>query len=85
MEDEPVLHVRCQRCHFAGMTQTGIMPNTNDVVRCGCCTEDHDHDQWQERGQAEPCRPINITYVGPLVIHIGQGPPQATELTGKVN
>lgn len=66
------------------MTQTGALPNTNDVVRCGCCVLDHNHDDWQELGYSEPCRPIHITYVGPLVIHLGQGPPQATEMSGKV-
>jgi hypothetical protein len=80
----PVLHIRCKRCGFAGVTESGQLPNINDVVRCGCCSAEHNHDEWQERGEDAPCRPIDITYVGPLTIHVGMGAPQATDVSGKV-
>jgi len=74
-----ILIVQCKQCGLWINAESGQHPNAPDLLRCGCCTVEHDHDtQAEETGT--PCRPINITLVSPVHLQLGIGQPQSTIL-----
>jgi len=78
-----VLHVCCQNCGLWAITENGMEPNTTQVLRCGCCTLDHNHDQVKEE-TGTACRPVHLTLISPIQLHVGEGEPQATDLSGRM-
>lgn len=83
MAEPLVLHVACQKCGLWGITNDGTAPNLNAVVACGCCAEEHDHDTAKEE-TGVACRPIHLTLLSPIQLHVGEGEPQATDMSGRM-
>ena len=77
MPEPLLLIVQCKECSLWVQTDNGQHPNAADVLRCACCTEDHDHDAAAELTGTR-CRPIHITLISPLVLQVGLGQPQSS-------
>jgi hypothetical protein len=77
MPEPLLLIVQCKQCQLWVQTDNGQHPNAADILRCGCCPLDHDHDvQAEETGI--PCRPINLTLISPVQLRLGLGQPQSS-------
>lgn len=83
MPEPLILHVACQKCGLWAVSDRGMAPNTAEVLRCGCCTEDHDHSAAED-ASGIACRPVHLTLLSPIQLHVGSGEPQATDLTGRM-
>ena len=77
MPEPLLLIVGCKQCGLWVQTTNGQHPNAPDILRCACCTIEHDHDEAAE-GQGVPCRPIHITLISPLPLQVGLGQPRSS-------
>lgn len=76
MPEPLLLIIQCKGCGLWVQAQDGQHPNAASILRCGCCTAEHDHDEAAERAQV-PCRPINITLISPIELQLGVGQPRS--------
>ncbi len=63
-----MIHIQCNGCGASTVAPMGANPDA--TLRCECCQLEHDHGE-HANATGVPCRPVTITWTGPVALSLG--------------